>query len=600
MATSIFSLFGEIFVDNDRANKSIDDTTKKGEGLGSKLSSAFGAVAKGAAALGAGAVAAGAAIYKMADNTAQATDRIDKGRQALGMSVEGYQEWAYVLSQNGADIDKLGTAMKTLSNVMDGSSKQGVTALEKLGVSFQGLNQEEAFAAAVTGLQGLSDETLKAQIAQDLFGRQYQDLMPLLNQTAEGTSELTKRAHDLGLVMSSETVDAGVKLGDTLDDVKGAFGMLVTELGASLMPMVQTAAEFLLSMLPTIKDAFDRLAPVFQSLAETLMPVLAELITMLLPPLLDIVVQLMPLFEVVIKEVLPPILDLIKALLPPIIDLVETLLPPVIGILEKILPFLGDLVEAILPVIVVLLEALTPILEPLLEVLNPILDVVMLILDPLLDLLNLIIPPLTAVIEALAKIVSGALKGAFEGIQPIVDSVKKVFENIIDFIKNVFSGNWEAAWGNVKNIFSGIFDGIVAVAEKTINGIISIINGIIEGINAVSGLVGIPEIPTIGKVNWTNKVTSTGTTTAKIQEDNMQRSGIGRYGSYATGIEYVPYDDFPALLHEGERVQTAAQARADKAGATVNINGATILRPDDIDWLADLLVGRLREAGVLA
>ena len=36
-------------------------------------------------------------------------------------------------------------------------------------------------------------------------------------------------------------------------------------------------------------------------------------------------------------------------------------------------------------------------------------------------------------------------------------------------------------------------------------------------------------------------------------------SGL-RGSGYAYGLDYVPYDNFPALLHQGERVQTAAEA----------------------------------------
>lgn len=37
--------------------------------------------------------------------------------------------------------------------------------------------------------------------------------------------------------------------------------------------------------------------------------------------------------------------------------------------------------------------------------------------------------------------------------------------------------------------------------------------------------------------------------------------GRNRPGQYAVGLDYVPYDGFPALLHQGERVLTAAEAR---------------------------------------
>ena len=52
---------------------------------------------------------------------------------------------------------------------------------------------------------------------------------------------------------------------------------------------------------------------------------------------------------------------------------------------------------------------------------------------------------------------------------------------------------------------------------------------------------------------------------------------LGKIGSFlggifggatplASGMEYVPYDGFPAVLHEGERVQTRAEAARDRAG----------------------------------
>lgn len=44
------------------------------------------------------------------------------------------------------------------------------------------------------------------------------------------------------------------------------------------------------------------------------------------------------------------------------------------------------------------------------------------------------------------------------------------------------------------------------------------------------------------------------------------RFGGGSAPGYAYGLNRVPYDNFPALLHEGERVLTAQQARAQDAG----------------------------------
>lgn len=50
----------------------------------------------------------------------------------------------------------------------------------------------------------------------------------------------------------------------------------------------------------------------------------------------------------------------------------------------------------------------------------------------------------------------------------------------------------------------------------------------------------------------------------------------GRATPLASGMSYVPYDNFPALLHKGERVLTAAQNRVSGRNIVVNVTGDTV------------------------
>jgi len=84
------------------------------------LSKAIPVVAIGAACKG---------IYNMAKATASAGDAIDKNSQKLGLSRRAYQEWTYVLSQNGTSIDSITAAFRTMSSSIESGSSSAGAAL---------------------------------------------------------------------------------------------------------------------------------------------------------------------------------------------------------------------------------------------------------------------------------------------------------------------------------------------------------------------------------------------------------------------------------------------------------------------------------------
>ena len=80
-----------------------------------------------------------------------------------------------------------------------------------------------------------------------------------------------------------------------------------------------------------------------------------------------------------------------------------------------------------------------------------------------------------------------------------------------------------------------------------------------------------------------------------------------KLNGYAVGLERVPYDNYPALLHAGERVLTAREAREQDGGRKSNVQititgnnfGAGISAEEIAQRLADQIELHLA-AGVLS
>ena len=78
----------------------------------------------------------------------------------------------------------------------------------------------------------------------------------------------------------------------------------------------------------------------------------------------------------------------------------------------------------------------------------------------------------------------------------------------------------------------------------------------------------------------------------------VKAKGGRRMNALAVGIDYVPYDNFPALLHQGERVQTAEAARSDRGNRPIVISGNsfTVREEADIDRVASALLEKIELA----
>ena len=217
----------------------------------------------------AGAVAISTAIWETASAAAEAGDRIDKMSQRVGLSREKFQEWDYILAQNGGNIESLQMGIKSLTDKIDlalTGNESAIKSFGSLGISLddlKGKTREQIFESVIKGLQGTTDEQKRAAIGADLLSRAYIDLAPTLGQTAEQTEALRQRAHDLNLIVGDEAIDSGVKFGDTLDDLKKVVGQVAATIGTEFIPALTRLMEWVATFVGN-KTRMDEMVELFK------------------------------------------------------------------------------------------------------------------------------------------------------------------------------------------------------------------------------------------------------------------------------------------------------------------------------------------------
>lgn len=220
--------------------KTSDDSKKDIAQIGAQ----FAAVAASAAVL----VKAVQSIGSTIDAFAQKSDRIDKVSQSLGLTRDTFQELDYAFKQNGASLDNFGMGMKSLQEITTKAASGSKTAFDKLGISVKNANgtlksQDQILTETLSAFNNMQQGVEKSSLATDIFGRSAQELMPVLNQESGSIDDLRTRAHDLGLVLSNEDVDAGVKFGDTVSDMKDAFSALAQSAFAPFLKLLTDIAK---------------------------------------------------------------------------------------------------------------------------------------------------------------------------------------------------------------------------------------------------------------------------------------------------------------------------------------------------------------------
>ncbi len=258
----------------NQVNQSLEEGARQGANLAGTVQSLAGAVGieippalqgmvdglEGVSVSGAAltAVLAGivAGLAGLTVETAKAADEILTMSSTTGIAAETLQELKYAEEFVDVSTDRIADSMKDLKKNM-GEVQKGATdqtqAFERLGVritdnSGQLRDANEIFYETIDALGNIQNRTERDIIAMKLMGEGAKDLSPLIEQGSGKLRELAAEAHQMGYVMSEETLNSFVGLSDAMEKFEKQGEALKNSFAVALLPILTTLFEVISSI----------------------------------------------------------------------------------------------------------------------------------------------------------------------------------------------------------------------------------------------------------------------------------------------------------------------------------------------------------------
>lgn len=420
------------------------------------------------------------------DDMSDAMDYVFKVSQSTGT---GFNDLMANVQSYGPQLQEMGFGFEEATVLIGQMDKAGVNATEVLGamkksvatLAAEGVSASEGLEVYYEGIMNAATAEEAIAIASEIFGTRAASTMAAAIR--EGSLSITDLTESLK--ESTETINGAAT--DTYDFAE-QFQLLKQNAQVALEPIATEIFNLANEMMPYMQEAFEQILPIISSFGESIIPVLEDLGQQLFPIVTEALTQFggmaeqfLPFVAETISQIasfagilLPILMEIAVAVMP----LIQNVLQVVFDVLRQVMPLIENLATAILPVISNLIKIIAPIISTLMSALAPIISLlaqlISLIMEPLIGVLNVLMPIINAVAGILNIIWSVEMKAIGAAIEILIGGVKALGD-----------------------IFNWVFSSLVGVVAEPVNGIIQLVNAVIEAVNGMG--FTIPDwVPVIG------------------------------------------------------------------------------------------------------
>lgn len=363
--------------------------------------------------------------------------------QQTGISTDELQRMQYASEMVDVAVSDMTGAMAKMKKQM--ATSAGEEKFTALGIAVRDASGElrsadEVFFEALQALSQIENETERDLAAMDLFGKSADSLAGIIDDGGAALQEYGDKAADLGLIMSTETLEGLGSVKDKIDELKAQ----------AAAELAQTGAAAIEALTPVIDILVEKLSALFTWIGNLDAETLQTILTI-----------------AAIVAAISPVAGLIAGVTGAISGLLS-LWPAVKAAGLAIQAFAAanpilliiTVVAALAAAVIANWDTIKPILEAAWNKVKEVFD------------------NLKAKIETFIAAAKQSFADMRDRITEVVDGVKEKFEALKEGLHNTLTA--------IKDFFVSIWTSITDSINEKVNTIIGYVNSAIEGINSLT------------------------------------------------------------------------------------------------------------------
>ncbi len=199
-------------------------------------------------------------LVSMSVEAAKTADELLTMSTTTGLSTDRLQEFKYASELIDVSLDTMTGSMSKMINSMNtarSGSKETAEAYRKLGIRITGANGQlreanTVYYEVIDKLGKMKNETERDAIAMKIFGESARNLNPLIEAGSDRLAELAEEAHNVGYVMSEDTLGKLGKLDDAMQRFESQSTTLKNTLGLALLPILTDIMQLISAIPPDV------------------------------------------------------------------------------------------------------------------------------------------------------------------------------------------------------------------------------------------------------------------------------------------------------------------------------------------------------------